>query len=106
MRSGKGLLALILILCSRFAKVTCADLVGTFTYPVENGLIFYNGETIDVSWTSTLSNASLYLFCRYEIDSVWNTKPSMKTCSTRHQILEKYSILRRELEMLTALSSF
>ncbi|KAJ5802839.1 uncharacterized protein N7503_005289 [Penicillium pulvis] len=53
--------------------MTRAALVGTFTYPVENGLLYYDGETIDVSWTSTLSNASLSLYCRYETDSTWNT---------------------------------
>ncbi|KAJ5910330.1 hypothetical protein N7504_004973 [Penicillium tannophilum] len=53
--------------------MTRAALVGTFTYPVENGLLFYDGETINVSWTSTLSNASLSLYCRYESDSTWNT---------------------------------
>ncbi|KAJ6024621.1 hypothetical protein N7540_005418 [Penicillium herquei] len=73
MNSGRGFLAFATILCFLFAKVTCTDLVGTFTYPVENGLQFYDGETIDVSWTSTLSNASLTLYCRYETDSTWNT---------------------------------
>ncbi|KAJ5701440.1 hypothetical protein N7488_008988 [Penicillium malachiteum] len=72
-RSGKGLLVFATIFCFLLAKVTCTDLVGTFTYPVENGLQFYDGETINVSWTSSLSNASLTLYCRYESDSTWET---------------------------------
>lgn len=82
MRSGKDVLAFVAILCSLFAGMTRAALVGTFTYPVENGLLFYDGETINVSWTSTLSNASLSLYCRYETDSTWNTYESMNSCST------------------------
>ncbi|CAI7637283.1 unnamed protein product [Penicillium glandicola] len=77
------MLVFVAIFCSLFARVARADLPGTFTYPVENGLVFYDGETIDVSWTSTLSNASLTLFCRngtetsgttYQINSIGSTE--------------------------------
>ncbi|KJZ69674.1 hypothetical protein HIM_10935 [Hirsutella minnesotensis 3608] len=65
-------------------KQICADLVATFTYPVENGLTFYDGQTINVSWTSTLDKASLTLFCvdrtkssglAFIVNAVDNVKP-------------------------------
>ncbi|KAI5457336.1 hypothetical protein BGZ63DRAFT_394496 [Mariannaea sp. PMI_226] len=58
-----------ILLCQLWARLALADKVGTFTYPADNGLIFYDGETINASWTSRLSNASLTLFCRNGTES-------------------------------------
>lgn len=39
------------------------EFAATFTYPAEKGLRFYEQDTVNVSYTSNIKNASLWTFC-------------------------------------------
>lgn len=39
-----------------------------FLYPKEEGLKFYEKDTVNVSWVSEITDTSLWLFCRDGID--------------------------------------
>lgn len=41
-----------------------AALDASFTYPVQTGLIFYEQDTVNVSYVSDIDNPSLWFFCR------------------------------------------
>ncbi|KAK5993699.1 hypothetical protein PT974_07135 [Cladobotryum mycophilum] len=59
------MLAFYLTRCLAFVRLaTATDKVqASFTFPVQKGLLFYEQDTVNVSYTSNISNASLWTFC-------------------------------------------
>ncbi len=56
--------AVLLLVLGRAAALKGDGNKGSgFTYPVEEGLTFYEKDSVNVSWTSKFNTASLLVFC-------------------------------------------
>lgn len=61
-----GHLARIVLLANLLGTLVSsaeAKVKATFTYPREEGLKFFQDDTVNVSWESNIRNASLWLCC-------------------------------------------
>lgn len=57
------MLLLIPLLAGLVQVALAQEFAATFTYPAEKGLRFYEQDTVNVSYTSNIKNASLWTFC-------------------------------------------
>lgn len=92
---GASLAVLPALLTGLLPLAQAGALQATFTYPTQKGLKFYEQDTVQVSYQSNISNASLWVFC-LEGDNGAILKTSMPTRACAPSICTSDSAFCRE----------